>query len=642
MTAATRARFADARARVRRHPFASAAIVMLVALIVLIAVWDWNWFKGPIERTVERRTGRMFDIGGDLDVDLGAVITVSGERLRFGNAPWAREPLMASAERAELGIALWPLLQGEVQIPMLRLQRPVLNLEIGPQRVGNWRFGEDDGGEGPQFRRVHIDTGRLRFLDAARDTDIRIEVESTPASAQAASPIALEGGGRWEGNPFEIAGDAQSPLALRDRDAPYRVDLRARAGDTHARARGTLLDPMRLRGFDLQFALRGATLADLYPLLGLSLPPTPAYRFDGRLRRDSTVWRYDGFKGVVGDSDLAGDARIETGHVRPLLHANLVSTRLDLDDLAGFVGATPRADDAAPAPAPASDDDGRVLPDRPYRLEKLRAMDADVRLRAKRINAPRLPLDDMDAHLKLNGGVLVLEPLNFGVAGGDIRAVIRMDARASTLRTQARIAARGLNLDRLLPDIERARSAIGRVGGDIVLRGEGNSIARMLATADGDVAIGMGRGQVSNLVIELAGLDVAEALKFLLTEDRRVPVRCAFGDFGVAGGVMTARSLAFDTTDTIILGEGRIDLREEAFDLRLRPRPKDRSLFSFRSPLIVDGRFADPDIRPDMKRVGVRAALAVALGSIAPPAALLATLELGPGGNADCGGRYAK
>lgn len=640
MSANVHARLADARARVRRHPLAFAAAVVLVALIVLVAIWDWNWFKGPIERTVERRTGRSFDIGGNLDVDLGRVITVSGERLRFGNAQWAKEPLMASAERAEIGVALWPLLRGDVQIPVLRLQRPVLNLEIGPQRAGNWRFGEDDGGEGPQFRRVHIDAGRLRFLDAARDTDIRIDVASAPASAKGASPIALEGGGRWEGNAFEIAGNAQSPLALRDRDAPYRIDLRARAGGTHARARGTLLDPLRLHGIDLQFALRGATLADLYPLLGLSLPPTPPYRFDGRLRRDGTVWRYDGFKGVVGDSDVAGSARVDTGRPRPLLHADLVSARLDFDDLAGFVGATPRANgDAAP---PVSGREARVLPDRPYRLDKLRAMDADVRLRAQRISTPRLPLDDMDAHLKLNNGVLVLDPLNFGAAGGDIRAVIRMDARASTLRTQARIAARGLDLDRLMPDVERARSAIGRVGGDIVLRGEGNSIARMLATADGDVAIGMGRGQVSNLVIELAGLDVAEALKFLLTEDRRVPVRCAFGDFQVSKGVMTARSLAFDTTDTIILGEGRIDLGEETLDLRLRPRPKDRSLLSFRSPLIVDGRFADPDIRPDMKRVGLRAAIAVALGSIAPPAALLATLELGPGGNADCGGRYAK
>jgi len=34
--------------------------------------------------------------------------------------------------------------------------------------------------------------------------------------------------------------------------------------------------------------------------------------------------------------------------------------------------------------------------------------------------------------------------------------------------------------------------------------------------------------------------------------------------------------------------------------------------------------------------------LALALGSIAPPAALLATLELGGGEDSNCGGSYAK
>ena len=35
----------------------------------------------------------------------------------------------------------------------------------------------------------------------------------------------------------------------------------------------------------------------------------------------------------------------------------------------------------------------------------------------------------MDAHLFLDAGVLRLDPLNFGVAGGDIRSTIRMVRR---------------------------------------------------------------------------------------------------------------------------------------------------------------------------------------------------------------------
>jgi hypothetical protein len=412
-----------------------------------------------------------------------------------------------------------------------------------------------------------------------------------------------------------------------------------------------------LRDFDLRLALSGQNLAELYPLLGIAAPDTPPYSFDGRFTREvkgSTpaesinVWHYDDFSGRVGDSDLAGDASFATGGKRPMLRANLVSRRLDFDDLAGFVGKAPQAgggestNPQLAAQAARERSSTRVLPDTPYQLDKLRSMDADVRWKAHRINAPKLPLDDMDAHLLLDAGLLRMEPLNFGVAGGDIRSIIRMDARESPIRTRAEIAARGLNLQRLLPQVEAAKDAIGRVGGDVRIAGTGNSIARMLGSADGDAAIGMGHGQISNLLMELAGLDIAEALKFLVKGDRRIPVRCAFGDFAIQDGVMHARSLAFDTTDTIVIGEGNISLRDETFDLRLRPRPKDRSLFAFRSPLLVGGTFRDPSFRPDMKRVGLRAAIALTLGNIAPPAALLATLELGPGEDASCGGRYAK
>ena len=105
---------------------------------------------------------------------------------------------------------------------------------------------------------------------------------------------------------------------------------------------------------------------------------------------------------------------------------------------------------------------------------------------------------------------------------------------------------------------------------------------------------------------------------------------------------MTSRAFAFDTTDTIIVGEGNISLRDETLDMNLRPRPKDRSIFSFRSPLLLGGHSRIRASGPTSSAVGLRAALALALGTIAPPAALLATLELGPGEDSSCGGRYAK
>lgn len=624
----------DATAARRPRAAAGVAALLLTGIVILVLAWDWNWFKGLVEHQVEARTGRSFEIGGDLDVELGRTSRVILDDIRFGNAEWSAEPTMGSARRLRVAIELWPLLRGETRIPYVALQQPRLRLEKGPGGVGNWELGGD--GEGPQFRRLWVGDGQVQVLDPAGDTDYTLHLQSqAPDAPGSANPIALEGGGRWQGDVFKVEGTAQSPMGLRDRDEPYAIDVRASAGATRAHAQGILLDPLRLRGFDLQLELAGKDLAHLYPLLGLAMPSTPPYQVEGRLTREASTWRYQDFAGKVGDSDLAGTVSIDTAGERNLLRGDLRSKRLDLDDLGGFIGAGPG--DAHRKRAP-----GRILPDTPYQLDKLRAMDADVRLRAQRLVAPGLPLDDMDAHLLLEAGVVRLEPLDFGVAGGRIRSTIRMDAREDTIRTRAQASLRGLELPRLLPNAEMARGAAGKLSGDIALAGHGNSVARMLGNADGDVGLGMGRGRISALTMEWAGLDIAEALKFMITGDRQIPIRCAFGDFAVKDGNMTARALAFDTTDTIVIGEGTVSLRDETLDLTLRPRPKDRSLFAFRTPLRLTGTFTDPSFRPDMGRVGLRAAIALTLGSIAPPAALLATLELGPGEDANCGGRYAK
>ncbi|NLQ21255.1 AsmA family protein, partial [Streptococcus pneumoniae] len=129
---------------------------------------------------------------------------------------------------------------------------------------------------------------------------------------------------------------------------------------------------------------------------------------------------------------------------------------------------------------------------------------------------------------------------------------VRMDAREAPIRTTLDADVRGLNLGSLFPDSALAGDAVGRIGGHARLAGTGNSIAAMLGSSDGELAVGMGKGEVSALLVELAGIDIAEALGFLFTNDRKIPIRCAFADFAVADGVMSANALAFDTTDTLI------------------------------------------------------------------------------------------
>lgn len=58
----------------RRRPSRRTSIALAILALVLFVffiLFDWNWFKRPVESLVQARTGRAFHIGGDLDVDLG-------------------------------------------------------------------------------------------------------------------------------------------------------------------------------------------------------------------------------------------------------------------------------------------------------------------------------------------------------------------------------------------------------------------------------------------------------------------------------------------------------------------------------------------------------------------------------------------
>ena len=116
-----------------------------------------------------------------------------------------------------------------------------------------------------------------------------------------------------------------------------------------------------------------------------------------------------------------------------------------------------------------------------------------------------------------------------------------------------------------------------------------------------------------------------------------VPLRCAAAAFDVKQGLMTSRALVLDTTDTVVYGDGTINLATEAMDLYFRPYPKDTSILAV--ALAAEARPARwvRRCRPDKGALAGRAAAALALGAINPLLALAATIETGPGQDANCG-----
>jgi uncharacterized protein involved in outer membrane biogenesis len=630
-------------AREHRARFTTAWILLAIAaaIAVLVAVFDWNWLRGPLASYLSHRTGRAVAIDGNLRVELSRTPRLIAEAVSFGNAPWSTEPVMARAERVSLRLDLLSLWHRPVVLSDVVLSRPEIVLEKDDGGRANWHL--DGAADSPRIRDLAIDDGTIRYRDPAAAADVTIKVTSSARSASGETPIAFAGYGRLRDNAFTLDGSGASLLALENGDRPYRLDVRAKAGATSARFDGTVI-PARIDNVRGSLSLEGPDLSQLYPLIPVPMPWTPAYRLRGELAHESSLWSFRAFSGKVGDSDLAGDFVLEARHPRPYITASVVSERLDYKDLGGFVGLPPgdtasgKKTTAQKKEAAKRSVSARALPDKPYDLERLRAVDAKVTFKGKRFLTTDLPLDNLNAGLDLQDGVVRLQPLDFGVAGGHVVSTLVLDARQDVIRTHADVRVRDVELRQVIPALKPPNGSAGKLAGRAVFQANGNSVARMLASSDGEAALMSRGGNASALAIVLTNLDLARAVPLLMQGDQSSPIRCIVANLAANQGNVSTRSLVVDTEAEKIYGEGAIDFKSERYDLKLNAQSKKPSLLALRGPILIDGTFKSPHVHPAVGPIAARVGSAVALAVLTPPAALIPLIDFGRGTDADCEG----
>lgn len=106
------------------------------------------------------------------------------------------------------------------------------------------------------------------------------------------------------------------------RTSPFPVQVTASAGRTSLQAKGSIGNLAALDGLDVNFDLKGRTLADLYNLLRVVLPDTPPYALRGHLAKQGEVWKVGAIQGKLGDSDLSGNLAYDTSGSVSLLSEN--------------------------------------------------------------------------------------------------------------------------------------------------------------------------------------------------------------------------------------------------------------------------------------------------------------------------------
>jgi uncharacterized protein involved in outer membrane biogenesis len=422
---------------------------------------------------------------------------------------------------------------------------------------------------------------------------------------------------------------------------PLAVSLNAGVGAASLAFDGHVSNVQTLRQLSGRFRLAGPSLAAVGDPLGVTLPTTGAFSTDGTVNRQGRHWKVAIREARIGASRLDGEFAFEPGDVVPVLRGRLGGARLLLADLGPALGTTallsrtraerqPANQMVLPLKAP-----GRVLPDRDFDLAALRVMDADVEVSVAEVdvgNGLIEPLRPLRARLSLQAGVLRLRDIDARLGEGRLSGEVQLDGRGDTAQMATQLRWDGVSLDHWIHQ-HRAAGAppyvSGRLSGSASLTGQGGSTAEILASLNGKARTELSGGSVSHLSVEVAGLDLAASLGLLIRGDERLAVRCAVADLVAKDGVFRPRLMVFDTSASAIWVGGNLSLAAETLDLRAVVSPKGFSPVSLRTPLLVRGSFAHPQVTLDRGSIGRRIGTAALLAVVNPLAALLPLVELG-------------
>ena len=562
--------------------------------------------------------------------------------LRIASPPGlaALAPDFATAREVALTLDLAPVWRGGLaNLPEVALAGLHVTAVEAPDGANNYTFTVSGTGAGGLPR-----IGTVRIADSTMQLNLaRRQVQAQVALAtEADGAIVAELQGQYAGQPVTGRIRGAPATALTDATLPYAVEAQLDSGSARLRATGTIAGPLQPAAAQLRLELSGTDLQGLQALTGIPFPPTPPFSLAGAATYEGGLAKLDGLQGRLGSSDLGGDLALDLRAERPILSGTLASARLDPQDLAGFIGSQPgRATTPGITPAQRqaiarAEASPRLIPNIPMDLPRIQAADFHIAYRAERVLGNWMPFDSIGLKLDIEQGRIRVSDLRLAVGRGAIAGQIDMTPGEGGMRTRADLRLQRLEVRRLLDSAGEIFQGNGLIGGRIEVDSVGRSLAEILQQGTGRLTFVMAGGSMSQMVVDLSGLQLGEALLSSLGLPAQTRVRCLIGDLALGRGALATRTLLLDTEGDRTTVQGSLDLRTETLSAVLRTQAKRFTIGTLATPILVSGTLKNPQFAPEGGELALRGAAAVGLGLLLAPAALLPTIQLGIGEDNAC------
>ena len=603
---------------------AAVSIAVLVTAYIIASSYDYNKFKPRITELAKQYTGRDLTLGGDIELGLSLFPTLVVNDVTFQNAPWGTRPQMAQVKRLEVQIELLPILRGDIHVGRLAVLNPEFLIEIDKSGKSNLEFdvpkepepkdAEDKPVDGKQdflkFKEVQIKGGAVTFNDLQSGKNEAISIENLQLkSPEFGAPVDIDLKFTYNKTPFQISGDFGQLSGILDPDAQWPLNLTITAFGSTVSIAGHITNVMAVKGIDLKLAAKGPDIDNFQQFTGEPLPVKGPFDLAGHLTAASLEsFKISDITVLLGESRISGEIALNQTSPRPQIDAKFHSQRLDLRPFLKQDSSDSKTETKVKKSDTKRD---KVFSAEPFDLQALGQVDAALSFRADQILTHRIALDKFNIDLSLKDGRLIVKPLKTHIGGGDLAGSLDLQTKGNHANLSTKITAKKINLGEMLKKLEISQGLDGVLDFNMNLKGQGKSVAALLAGLDGDVIAILRESHMPVQYLNLVGADLTTSLMKMMNpfakKVERAQINCAVCDFNIKNGLAKSDVIMIDDPDKTLLSAGTVNLKTEALDFGIQTKPKGGlgtketgkvsvSLSAITKPFKLGGTLAKPSL----------------------------------------------
>ena len=196
----------------------------------LIAPWfiNWNDYKGNFEAEAEKILGQPVHVDGSADASILPTPSLTFTDVRVGDIEG--QPMM-TVKRFSVTIELMPLLQGEIHVISMRLDKPVVRVSVDDAGQVDWMLrsaaSQSLKPESVVLSDVEVKDGTLIYADAGSGSAVTLDsIQATIDARSLTGPWRIEGSYASGGVPVQFTVSTGRQTA----DGSLRVQVNATPG----------------------------------------------------------------------------------------------------------------------------------------------------------------------------------------------------------------------------------------------------------------------------------------------------------------------------------------------------------------------------------------------------------------------------